>query len=473
MNLDREFRAGLIRRVACGAMALTLVCGQAVAQNSQPAQPVEEQPQTAEERDARRERRNRQGQSREEQRAAMPEARRLLLDCAARLNSARTFRASVIYRTEGNLPVALGGAEARLIMVKPEDQKYHSIMRLTGTGSLKKDDPAAPFDVAWYIDQIQYLDEAVDKVVVRRGRATDPEVRLAEQIRLKELLGPNPWNAELERADTTVSGEEEIGGVRCKVIDISYQQNRRTARLWLGADDLLPRRFARYTGLQNEAAQFSASFIWDFTDVEIDAPLTVEDAKVPSGGKEREEFVIVERPSAEERREVGVTPQATPPRAGEEPAPKPQERPSREVRQAATDFTLKSADGSQVSLSSLRGNVVVLDFWGTWCIPCKKSSPEAQALHERFKDRGLRVLGLAVRERSEEKPISYFKEKGYTYTLLLGADNVAKQYNVTTYPTFIVIGPEGQILHRAERYEPETTFKTIAEIVEKNLPAGG
>ncbi|QYK47631.1 MAG: redoxin domain-containing protein [Phycisphaeraceae bacterium] len=406
--------------------------------------------------------------------------RAAILECAAAINRARSIRWDISHRKEGNLPVPLGGASARVTMLKPESTKYHWIMRAKGTGNMRGGDPLVPFDVAWFIDQTQFVDSAAGGVVVRKGRVMDAGVRLAETVRVKEMIGTNPWRDEMEKADSVISGEETLDGVVCTVVDITYRANQRQARMWIGKEDKLPRRFAQYVGGGNEAMQFSASFITDFRNVELNPSLTMEDVEIegPEGGV-RERFVITTDPVDQPVRAATLARLGGD--GGEEGAERVEQRrqPAREIRPMATGFSLRSAEGEIVSLDSLRGSVVVLDFMGSWSIQCRQSAPEVQALHERFKDRGVRVLGMSVRERSDDRPIAFFKDRGLGYTLLLGADGVASSYDVRTYPTFVVIGRGGELLGKFEKYVAGETIEQVSAMVERELggevvtPPGG
>lgn len=415
---------------------------------------------------------------------AESEATRWIRESAEALTAARALQWNVAHRKEGNLPIPLGSATARMTLLKPEGTRVNWIVRAEGKGNLKGGDPMEPFDVAWYMDQTQFVDSATGGVAVRQGRVNEVSLRLADSVRVKEMLNATPWRDEITRADAAISGEETLDGVACVVVDITYRANKRTARIWIGKEDRLPRRFTQYVGASNQAAQFNAAFVTDFTGVKIEPGITRADVEIAPQIKEgREAFTIGADAPAAEARPAGaplVRPRTGPGGGGggEEQRVQPVTRRGAEF-QPAPSFILKSADGSTVSLESLRGSVVVLDFWGTWSITCKQSMPEVQALHERFKDRGVRVLGLAVRERSDERPLTYFKEKGLGYTLLLGADDVASAYGIRMYPAFVVIGPSGELVHTQEKYVPETTMEEIAAIIEKQLggetiaPPGG
>lgn len=462
---------GVTPRVASVAMLLGAASG-AMGQVGAPpgatppaqTQPAEEQPAPS-----REEREEAKRKAREAAREALPEAQRLLLDSAKALNQARSLRYNATYRVDGNLPVKLGSSEARVTMFKPKDQEYHWIMRATGKGTLKDGEPMSPFDVTWFLDQTQIVDEGAKKVVVRRGRVNQPSARVAEGVKLKEMFGPQPWNAELS-GTLAVLPDDEVGGVLCRVVEVAYPANRRTARVWLGAEDLLPRRFAHNVGAGNEKSQYNASIIVEFTDMELNPEVTLADVTVAApAGFETEQLVIAERPTQEERKSIGKRPENV--GNADEGAPTREAR--RPVLEAAPNFSLPSTDGSTVSLGDLRGSIVVLDFWGTWAIQSKQSAPEIQALHEKYKDKGVRFIGLAVKERNEEKAAATFKDRGQTYTLITKGDTAASAYDVSTFPTIVVIGPAGEILNKVQKYVPGESIKLIEGTIEKHLPGGG
>jgi peroxiredoxin/outer membrane lipoprotein-sorting protein len=113
--------------------------------------------------------------------------------------------------------------------------------------------------------------------------------------------------------------------------------------------------------------------------------------------------------------------------------------------QPAADFTLKGLDGVSLTLSKLRGKVVLLDFWATWCGPCRIEMPRVQKLHKEFHDKGLVVLGVNLRE-TPDRAREFMKKYGYTFGSLLDAKaEVAERYQVEGIPTLFVIDRKGQI----------------------------
>ena len=111
----------------------------------------------------------------------------------------------------------------------------------------------------------------------------------------------------------------------------------------------------------------------------------------------------------------------------------------------AEDFTLSDLAGKPVKLSSLRGKVVLLDFWATWCGPCRIELPSIQKLHREFKGRGLVVLGINQGETAL-KVRPFLKKYGYDFGILLDQQQrVGDRYQVSGIPSLFIIDRAGTI----------------------------
>jgi cytochrome c biogenesis protein CcmG/thiol:disulfide interchange protein DsbE len=114
----------------------------------------------------------------------------------------------------------------------------------------------------------------------------------------------------------------------------------------------------------------------------------------------------------------------------------------------APDFVLYDMEGKSFKLSQLKGKVVLLDFWATWCPFCRKSIPILISLYNEYKDKGLEIVGVAL-EYDGGKVLKIFAEKEkINYTVLIGNEKVAREYSAYGVPTRFLINREGQIVER-------------------------
>jgi len=110
----------------------------------------------------------------------------------------------------------------------------------------------------------------------------------------------------------------------------------------------------------------------------------------------------------------------------------------------APDFELKSIDGKTVHLSDYRGKAVLLNFWATWCVPCKEEMPWLVAFQKQYAPKGLVILGIAM-DASAEPVREFTKRVAVNYQVLLGNQRTADRYYVKGLPASIFIDRNGPI----------------------------
>jgi peroxiredoxin len=121
-------------------------------------------------------------------------------------------------------------------------------------------------------------------------------------------------------------------------------------------------------------------------------------------------------------------------------------------------FELKDLNDKTVRLTDFAGKVIILDFWATWCPPCKKEIPDFIELFKQYSKQGVTIVGIALDEYDAIK--NFHSENKINYPVLLGTDDVVKLYGgIRGIPTTFVIGKDGTIRQRYEGFRPKDLFE--------------
>jgi len=126
----------------------------------------------------------------------------------------------------------------------------------------------------------------------------------------------------------------------------------------------------------------------------------------------------------------------------------------------APDFTLPTTDGKSLRLSSLKGKVVIVDFWATWCGPCRKGIPDLIELKKKYGNKGFEIVGVSVDTDTKDQVIPFVKDNGMNYPVVYGNQNVVQLYGgVEAIPTSFVIDKQGKIVASYQGLQQKQTYE--------------
>lgn len=379
-------------------------------------------------------------------RAQQPDARRILQESAEACRRVKTIEYEVTQE-----PETAGGGHEHILRATIRQARAavptggYLPGKFSVEGSVVHPD-AAPARFAFSYDGkvLRVLDGAEKVVKIVRsptpyvaggllgGAGTLGVVQFTDEQPFKEIM------AKSERVE--YEGTRNVHGVECHVVAVAatvehpaFGKRSFVTRWFIGAADKLPR------GREGGGARNTLRI------VRVNGPLADS------------AFVFPPQRGFGERLVSGVEPK----RKGLLPA-----------GTLAPDWRLPDAQGREHSLSDYRGRLVLLDFWGTWCVPCRVTMPGIQSIHERFAGRGVAVLGVAIGGDEAGDPAAYMRAHRFTYGLLLKGDEVAALYNVAVLPGLYLIGDDGRIIHAEYGYR-EGAKDELTRMIDGYLKARG
>jgi len=133
----------------------------------------------------------------------------------------------------------------------------------------------------------------------------------------------------------------------------------------------------------------------------------------------------------------------------------------------APSWELRDLQGEAFRSSDLEGKVIVLDFWATWCPPCRKEIPGFIELQEQYGDEGVVVVGVSLDEGGPATVVPFVEETGINYLVVMGDSEVVKAFGgITSIPTTFIIDRDGQIVERHVGYTSKKRFEeSIKELL--------
>ena len=134
----------------------------------------------------------------------------------------------------------------------------------------------------------------------------------------------------------------------------------------------------------------------------------------------------------------------------------------------APAFSVKTVEGRSLRLTDLKNKPVIIDFWATWCGPCRASMPHLNDMHARYGSKGLTVIGMSVDEAGSAPVKKFANNLGIKFTIAMANDEVLDAYGpIRSIPTTVFINRKGEVVRRVVGYiDKETMDGYVKEIVQ-------
>ncbi len=370
---------------------------------------------------------------------SLPDAMSLLRKADSTLCTIRTFSYEAEEHTlgtskYGDQVAIISPLKGSVIIEKISETDLYKV-RMSINGGPVGATVAPQYLLAYDGKTIRKLDRKA-KVVYVNEPDEKGQYLLVGQIDLipKAFRSYTPFSEELAASKIRFDGNAVIQGIPCNVVFVDYGDSTLNERVWwyFGKLDNIPRQVMKFYYAQGQErgnlitlSNLKFNIPVDSLTFQLQAPEGYQVKKYEGFGKSRTTIQIGE------------------------PAP---------------DWTLTDSKGETHSLEDFRGQVLVLDFWATWCGPCLAAMPKLQMLHEHYQKKGVKVVGISTWESGD--PVKLMNERNCSYLLLLNGDKVAKEYSISGLPTLYVIGADGKIVYSDVGFSVES-YEKLFQIVDQ------
>jgi thiol-disulfide isomerase/thioredoxin len=348
----------------------------------------------------------------------LPDAKELLKQCEQALKKHRSYH----YETKMTMDMVMGGNPIHMSTTSSKAVVNPDKMRVELKGPMGETTIVTDGEYTWVY--IPALKQYTKKAAIPGRQASFETSGMGNMTDPSTAIG-----------DAKILGEEtiEVDGNKyvCWVVEIKLDKPKMpqpggaeltdgVITLWIDKDLKIDWKMTMSVKMQGgplpKPVELKQESIKRALKLDVDLPDSLFRFTPPEGAKEVAEF-------------AGPDPTKTSNLAGK-PAP---------------EFRVKSLAGETFDSASLKGKVVLLDFWATWCAPCRKAIPTVEKIHQEFKDKGLVVLALNVGEERETVE-KFLKTVKVTYPVALTTDtDVVSAFQVNALPTYVVITPDGNI----------------------------
>jgi peroxiredoxin len=134
----------------------------------------------------------------------------------------------------------------------------------------------------------------------------------------------------------------------------------------------------------------------------------------------------------------------------------------------APPIKLTTTSGQPITLANYRGYVLVMDFFATWCIPCKESIPHLNSLNQKYGRQGLQILGVSVDEGNDKEVKTFATDRRISYPVAIAGEDLQTEYGLRSVPTIYIINKKGMVAEKFQGYSDQTN-KAMEDAIRRLL----
>lgn len=345
--------------------------------------------------------------------------------------------------------------------------EYGRVIHCIGEARETQTTPSQAIDILLTIDRYLWTDTnnrtITERPIAGSSRGLPSAFPL---VLLRSIITDDPYAKDANNAQSIeLLAQEIISGELCDVIHIkrakpgtragrSASDTYTDARWFIGSTDNLPRKVEHIT----DAGLVKITLVFELSNLKITNPTDTQlDVSRPAG------FVFkstMPKPKPVQDPDQLTIPVQTP---STNPI-NPQSNQPRTMQ--APPYAFIPVGSSEVNNATQSGKITVLYCWGSWCVPCKTTSPLVSELAQSFESNPVEIFGLAIREADPDQTRTDFDSKNYHHALVLDADPLVSSFKIRVYPTLVVINRSGEIVFQQSINKERTSEELVAQAKE-------
>lgn len=346
---------------------------------------------------------------------ATSEGLQILKDADAAVAKLQTFSYKARAWAEGAVRPLFPQMEAKVIGMRGTKDKPARFR-------IDRTDPAATQRIVCDGSEV-VITEKLGRRWLRTNLADLERLDTYSLVFLPELSLSRPFEQEMFRGKVNYLRTENFDGIPCQIVDVRLMDGQ-WVQWTIGARDHLPRRVKR--GFRSEQA--TSGFVLELNDFRAGLPISPGEFQLPS--------------------------------------PSDQSRNALPTGWRVANWEISDTQGTTLTSESLRGQVIVLDFWAVWCLECREGMRDIQGFSLQFRNKPVTLLGVNAFERPGNDPVAFMQDNGFTYRLAVDGDALAKHFLVTEPPATYILSPDGRVL---ESVFGPGDYRVLTDAIQRGL----